>query len=225
MIGVAVLVVADLLHQRLGGALGDAAVALAVEEHRVDDRAGVVAGDDARTSFTAAGLGVDLDDGDVGAERERGAGGVEAGVDRAAARRRPCDSTARSAHDFDTAGVPATWNAPTSRSSSMSASAASSAWAASCLAVLDELDGRLVDRGAALLQRARAHRAVADRREVGVAPDERDLVDRDAGLGAGDHRPRRVVALAVRRRAGVDRRPCRRRGPRSWRSRRCRRRP
>ena len=151
-----------------------------------------------------AGLGVDLDDGDVGAERERRARGVEAGVDRQLARRWPWPRTARSAHDLDTAGVPATWNAPDSMSSSMSASAASSAWAASFLAGLGELDGGLVDGRAALLQRARAHRAVADGRQVGVAPHERELVDRDAGLGAGDHRPRGVVALAVRRRAGVD---------------------
>src|SRR4051794_2087053 len=44
---VAVVVVAHLLHQGLGRALGDAAVALAIEEQRVDDRAGVVAGDEA----------------------------------------------------------------------------------------------------------------------------------------------------------------------------------
>ena len=220
MIGLPSLVVADLLEQRLGGALGDAAVELALEEQRVDDRAGVVARDVADVAHPA-GLGVDLDDGDVGAERER----------RRRRRRSGCRSSsaspsasaaaaARSAHVLETAGVPATWNAPRSRSSTMSASAASSAVAASCLALLDQLDGGLVDGRPALLQRARAHRPAADRHEVGVAPHELELVDRDAGLVAGDHRPRRVVALAVRRRAGVDDGPCRRRGPRSWRPRR-----
>ena len=71
------------------------------------------------------------------------------------------------------------------------------------LGLLDQLDRRLVDRGAALLQRARPHRAAALGHEVGVAPDQGDLVHRDAGLVAGDHRPRRVVALTVRRGAGV----------------------
>ena len=65
------------------------------------------------------------------------------------------------------------------------------------------IDG-LVDGDAALLQRPRAHRARSDRSQVGVAPHEREVVDVDAGLGAGDRRPRRVVPLAVRRGAGVD---------------------
>ena len=39
---VAVVVVADLLEQRLSGALGDAAVDLALEQHRVEDPTGVV---------------------------------------------------------------------------------------------------------------------------------------------------------------------------------------
>ena len=43
-----------------------------------------------------------------------------------------------------------------------------------------------------------------DGHEVGVAPDQRDVIHRDAGLIGGDHRPRGVVALPVRRRAGVD---------------------
>ena len=71
--------------------------------------------------------------------------------------------------------------------------------------LLDQTDRRLVHGDAALLQRARAHRAGSDRRQVGVAPHEREVVDVDAGLGAGDRRPRRVVPLAVRRRAGEDR--------------------
>ena len=68
---VAVVVVAHLLEQRLGGALGDAAVALPVGEQRVEDAAGVVDGDVAH-QLDAPGLGVDVDHRHVGAERERG---------------------------------------------------------------------------------------------------------------------------------------------------------
>ena len=66
------------------------------------------------------------------------------------------------------------------------------------LRLLDETGGGLVDGDAALLQRSRSHRAGSDRRQVGVAPDEREVVDVDARLGAGDRRPRRVVPLPVR---------------------------
>ena len=66
--------------------------------------------------------------------------------------------------------------------------------------------GRLVHRRAAELQRARAAGAAAAADEVGVAVDEPDPVDRDAGLVADDHRERRLVALAVGGRAGAHRR-------------------
>ena len=169
---VAVVVVAHLLEQRLGRALGDAAVDLALEQQRVEHPAGVVAGDVAEGA-DLAGLGVDLDDGDVGAERERRAGGLRRRVSmrqQLAGRRRRRRARPTSC---DTAGVPATWNAPSSLSSTMSASSASSSWAASFLACSTSSIGGLVDGGAALLQRARAHRAAAGRHEVGVAPDER----------------------------------------------------
>ena len=64
-----------------------------------------------------------------------------------------------------------------------------------------------------VLQRPRAHRAAAGGHEVGVAVDDLDVLHRDAGLLGDDHRPRRLVALAVRRRAGVDGRTCRRDAP------------
>ncbi len=67
---VAVLVVDDLLEERLGGALRDAAVPLALGQQRVHDRAGVVDGHDPAEEHLA-GLGIDLDDRHVGAERER----------------------------------------------------------------------------------------------------------------------------------------------------------
>src|SRR3954471_2933190 len=53
-------VVADLLVQRLADALGEAAVGLPVDDHRVDDRADVV-GDRDLDDLGDAGLGVDLD--------------------------------------------------------------------------------------------------------------------------------------------------------------------
>ena len=85
----------------------------------------------------------------------------------------------------------------------MSATSASSRWAASRLALLDQQLGRLVHGRAAELQRARAAGAAARRDEVGVAVDEADAVDRDAGLVGDDHGERRLVALAVGGRAGA----------------------
>ena len=55
--------------QRLCRALGDTAVHLALEQHRVEHRAGVVARDLTQQP-DLTGSGVDLDDRDVGAERE-----------------------------------------------------------------------------------------------------------------------------------------------------------
>ena len=66
---VAVVVVDDALEQRLRDALRDAAVLLARDEQRVEDPAAVVDRDVAE-QLDAAGLAVDLDDGDVRAERE-----------------------------------------------------------------------------------------------------------------------------------------------------------
>ena len=63
-------VVVDPLEQRLGHALGDAAVHLPLRQQRVDQPPGVVDGDEL-TEPHPSGLGVDLDHGHVGAERER----------------------------------------------------------------------------------------------------------------------------------------------------------
>ena len=68
---VAVLVERHPLVEGLRDALGDAAVLLARDEHRVEDAARVVDGDVAAL-VDPAGVEVDLDDGDVGAEREAG---------------------------------------------------------------------------------------------------------------------------------------------------------
>ena len=71
---VAVLVVDRLLAERLRDALRDAAVHLAVDDHRVDHVADVVDRDVAG-EVDGAGLGVDLDDGDVAAGRPQKFGG------------------------------------------------------------------------------------------------------------------------------------------------------
>ena len=113
-------------------------------------------------------------------------------------------AAATSAQVWATAGVPATWKAPRSVSSTTSATSASSSPAAIVLGGLDERLGGDVDGRAALLERPRAHRPAPGGHEVGVAPDHVDLVHRDAGVGRGDHRPRRDVTLAVRGGAGVD---------------------
>ena len=72
---VAVGVVDGLLEQRLGEALDDAAVDLALDDERVDLVAAVV-DRDVLQHVDAAGLLVDLDDADVGAERPREVGRV-----------------------------------------------------------------------------------------------------------------------------------------------------
>ena len=61
-------VVDDLLHQGLADALDDAAMDLALDDHRVDHRAEVVDGQVA-VEPDDAGLGIDLDLGDMGADR------------------------------------------------------------------------------------------------------------------------------------------------------------
>jgi hypothetical protein len=82
----AVPVVDDLLHEDLAQTLGEAPVELALGEERIDDRSGIVHPDEA-LDRQAAGLGLDADRADDGAERPHlGLGleirrGVEAGDD------------------------------------------------------------------------------------------------------------------------------------------------
>jgi hypothetical protein len=76
---VAVGVEHDLFEQRLGDALGDPAVPLPLGDQRVEHRPGVVHGDDL-VDDRLAGLDVDLDDGQVRTEGERGGAGVERGL-------------------------------------------------------------------------------------------------------------------------------------------------
>ena len=84
---VAVLVVGDLLVQRRREAHRQAAVDLAVDDHRVDDVAAVVDRDEA-ADLDLAGALVDVDDADVAAERERQVRRVVV-VDRLEARLHP----------------------------------------------------------------------------------------------------------------------------------------
>src|SRR5207253_5884999 len=67
---VAVLVVDELLVERLADAAADATVALALGDHGADDPAGVVDGDDP-LELDLPRLRVDAGNGDVRAERER----------------------------------------------------------------------------------------------------------------------------------------------------------
>ena len=78
---VAVVVVPDLLEQGLGRALGQPAVDLALGQQRVEDAARVVDRDEP-LQLHLARLGVDLDHGQVGPERERRARGRERDLGR-----------------------------------------------------------------------------------------------------------------------------------------------
>ena len=64
------LVERDQLHQRDADAVGEPAVDLALDDHRVDPRAAVVDRDEAPDRDLGRPR-VDVDDADVGAERER----------------------------------------------------------------------------------------------------------------------------------------------------------
>jgi hypothetical protein len=75
---IAGLVVDDLLEQRVTDALRDAAVHLAVGDHRIDDAAGILHRKEF-FDFRAAGLDIDLDDGDVAGIGE-GAGRIVVGA-------------------------------------------------------------------------------------------------------------------------------------------------
>ena len=71
-------IVGHFFEQRLGDALGDPALQLAIDDHRVDDDAAVVDGD-VLQQVNAARLGIDLHQTDVGAERPHEVRWVEVG--------------------------------------------------------------------------------------------------------------------------------------------------
>jgi hypothetical protein len=203
--GVAVAVVAHFLEQRLGGALGYATVDLALEQHRVQHPAGIVAGDLLEV-LHLTGLGVDLDHGHVGTEREGGAADrVVRGVRQAfgqfgVALGGHGDVGPRPGDGGSTRHVEAGRVLVEHHVGLVGLEHAGGNLAG----LVDQVGGGEEHGIAALLQRARAHRALAQRDEVGVAPHDVDLVHRDTGLLVGEHAPRRDVALTVGRGAGVD---------------------
>ena len=193
----AVGVVVHRFEQRLGDALGDAAVHLAFRQQRVDERAGVVDRDVLAQPHRTR-LGVDLDDGDVGAERERrhrrvedvlggkaAVGAVGEVAPAEAARRRAGDvEAAVLEHDVADVRLEAVCRPLAGR--------------------VDELGGRRGEGGAGELHRARPDGQAAGGNRIGVAVDDLDAVDRHAGGVGDDHRPRRLMALPVRRRPAAD---------------------
>src|SRR5499427_384910 len=104
----------------------------------------------------------------------------------------------------EAAGSPATAKALRPASKTRSAGLASSVSAARCRATsISSCDACCT---AALLQAARAAGAAALGDQVGIAPLHGDLVNGDAELVTGQHRPHGGVALPVRGGAGEDRR-------------------
>ena len=161
------------------------------------------------------GVVVDLDHGDVRAERERrvtlvevelrGEPGRAVGVidDVVGAARGGGGERRPSRAPWP--GTPATPTVPVPVSTTMSATSASSRCAARRRAFSTSASVASMHGRAAELQRPRTAGAAAAADEVGVALHEADPLDRDAGLVADDHRERGLVALSVRGRAGPHR--------------------
>ena len=193
----AVAVVVHRFEQCLGDALGDAAVHLAFRQQRVDERAGVVDGDVLAQPHRTR-LCVDLDDGDVGAERKRRHRGLEDVLDDEVAVGAigevvPAEAGRRRAGDVEAAVV-----------QHDVADVRLEAVRSPLPGGVDELGGRRGEGGAGELHRPRPDGQPAGGNGIGVAVDDLDLVDRHAGGVGHDHRPRRVVALPVRRRPAAD---------------------
>ena len=180
----AVGVVVHLLEQRLGDALGDAAVHLAFRQQRVDERAGVV-------------------DGDVLAQPHRSPSrcrprrrrrGCRTGTSASAGRSRARRRGGRRRHRR---GRPSRGCSPACRrrgsgrpSSTTSPTCASKRSAARSRAASTSCGGRRGEGGAAELHRPRPDGQPAGRNGVGVAVDDLDALDRHAGGVGDDHRPR-----------------------------------
>ncbi len=199
---VALGVVAELLEQHLGHALGDAAVALALDDERVQHAAGVVDRHVAQQAHGAR-LDVDLDDRRVGAEGVGGRRGLEhvGGVDRLAGRRHhlgPAQAAGRRARHVEGAGRGVEHHVVERRLEAVGRDPAGPG---------DGVDGRTVDGRPAELQRARAEGPHAGGHPVGVAVDDGDPLQRDARHLGHDHGPGGLVALPVRGGARVGRDP------------------
>ena len=198
----ALLVVVGLLEQRLRDALGEPAVHLALDQQRVHRLADVVDADVA-AQRRPAGLGVDLHRGEVRAVRE----GEGVRVERGVGVQRRLDALrvvvrlqrrrTRSRRSPSPLSVPRTVKRP----------------ARELQVVLRRLEQVRRDRpglGDHLLrgvhdgdaaddQRARAVGVQPLVRDLGVAVQHLDVLERDAELVRDDLAPRRLVALAVRR--------------------------
>ena len=153
-----------------------------------------------------AGLGVDLDDRDVRAERERRLGGLEVGLDAqlgragrprpaGAAQLGPRERGLRRAGDVEAAAVEVEDHV---------LGAGLELVGRQLPGLVDQRLRGLAGRGAADLGRLGAVGAGAARDGVGVALEHRDLLDRDPEPVGDDLRERRLVALALREGAGAD---------------------
>ena len=208
--------------------VGQAAVDLALDDHRVDARAAVVDRDEA-ADLDLAGARVDVDDADVGAERERQVRRVVDAISasrhgprrpRAARPRRgrpsrsPGSSALRGvALDEEAALLPLEVVGRRPRASPRRRSAAPSR--APCAR-------RRAVAAPRHRRRAAAVGAEAERRAVGVAVDDLDVLGRDAELLGDDLRERRLVALALALHADAEHAPCRSGGRAARRRRPCR---
>ena len=170
---------------------------LAFGEQGADDPSGVIHRD-VTQQVHLAGLGVDLDDGQVGAKRERrtGRGEVDFGEERVPVlrrRRRELGPTARHrrrTHHVEVSLRFVEHDVLTVRFQEAGREV---------LGLFDDVHRCLIDRGAPDLQRTRAHGAGAARHDVGVAVDNFNVLDRNSELLGDEHRPRRHVPLSVRR--------------------------
>ena len=108
---------------------------------------------------------------------------------------------ASSAQESAGSGVPATWKRPRAEVEHHVGRARLEVVGGEILRLLDDRVGRQPAADAADLRRLRAERPGALRDLVRVALDDRDPLDREPEPLGGDHRERRLVALAVRERA------------------------
>ena len=186
---VAVGVVADLLVQRLADARRDAAVLLALDEQRVEDRAAVVDGDVAQRARTSpvsrstSTTAMWAPNGNVASPWSNSPSARDASaVAELGGARRPGGELGPRQRAM--AGTPATPTVPgVGVDDDVGDVGLEQVGGEAACAFVDQRLGGLVHRRAAELQRPGSARAAAPRHEVGVAVDEADPLDRDAGAG------------------------------------------
>ena len=179
---IAVGVVDHFLEEGLRRALGQPAVPLALGEQRVQHEARIVHRDQP-PQHHLAGLGVDLDHRDVRAERVGGAGRAEHRAHQQLVLLRQAGQRHRGvrvAGHLERAALGA---------EAQVGGAGLEHVGGPFPGHLDQLLRGLAHRRAALLQAARAAGAAALGDQVGVAPFQRDLVDRDAVWGSRTRPP------------------------------------